>query len=138
MYFDLFFEDIPGRDVGNDSESIYAIAKVTKGGDTLYHCHVTKEQYMSMIAEDPKLAKTASKLASKIFRKVDKGDGTNDDCPWHVFNGSIVDPEGKKIYETDNINHVLTDAEVAEMLYVETKTLEVVVKETFLEVLNGK
>ena len=129
MYLDLFFEDDPiaadpenpaGKRVeGNGPGEIYAMATIGSGSDLVYHAQCTIAQYKSMISEDPKLAKTASKLASKVFKKLDKLSGKNEDSPKHEFGtgSGIIDLDLKIKIKADKDNEILTDEEIAEILY---------------------
>jgi len=124
MYFDLFFDDEPDREEGNDTESIYAIAKVSFDGDVFFHCHVTKDQYLSMIAEDPKLAKSISKMNKKVLKSIEKLDKSVDECPVHVFGDSVIDVDAKKKYNVNAQNNDITQEQVNEMIFVEHVEVE--------------
>ena len=129
MYLDLFFEEDPTTElvdgekvdeskrlIGNDDDQIYAVTRVANGADEFFHCHLTVAQYKSLSAEDPKLTKSASKLAKKVLKSAVKLDGSTDDCPVHCFGSHIVDIESKKIYRPDKKNADLSDEDVALIL----------------------
>ena len=129
MYLDLFFEEDPitelvdgekadetKRLIGVQPDEIYAVSDLGRYGTSLYHAQVTVSQYKSIVAEDPKLAKTASKLASKALKRIRKRDGSTEDCPIHVFGNSVIDLESKKRYRPDKANDDLTDDEIDEIL----------------------
>ena len=109
MYYDLFFDAQPTREIGIESDKLYYVKRVNGPEGEYWHAHVTAEQYDSLIAEDPKTAKNASKMLSKIMRTVRKLDGTEEECPIHVFGSFVVDKEAKKIYYPDKANVQLTE-----------------------------
>ena len=129
MYFDLFFDALPKREVGLDDESIYAIVEVNTPLGTVYHAQVTQGQYLSMTKADRALLKVSSKARDKVMRNIKKSNGYYSAAPMHTFNDGVTDLYDRKKYSVMHSNTLITADEKSAMLAVkevlDAKTIEI-------------